>query len=98
MLSCSVRRVEGGVCLFVRGRVPFSNVERKRTSVIAGHRMPERSKSRAETGERMMVSYVKLQVVQTAEKVKSLRQERGWTYDAMSGDGSVIADTLKLFG
>ena len=27
-----------------------------------------------------------------------LRQERGWTYDAMSGDGSVIADTLKLFG
>ena len=45
-------KMSGGDC--------FSKAEGQRTSVIAGHRMPERSKSRAETAERSIVSYVAL--------------------------------------
>ena len=46
--------------IYLSGGKRFSKVESQPTSVIAGHRMPERSKSRAETVERSIVSYAAL--------------------------------------
>ena len=64
------------------------------TSVIAGHRMPERFESRAETGGKGLVSLRRIALNRSVIETL-LRQERGGTYDAMSGEGPVIADTLK---
>lgn len=83
--------------VYMSGGDRFSKMDGKLTSVIAGHRMPERSKSRAETVSRIIISHVALELYKSAIKTL-VRQERGRTYDAMSGEGSVIADTLKLFG
>jgi hypothetical protein len=97
MLSCSVGRVEGRICLFVRRQAVFEGGE----STYVGHSWSSyaRTIEKQSRNCREKNSQSRCIVFRIDRKVeKRFRQERGWTYDAMSGDCSVIADTLKLFG
>jgi len=57
--------------------------------------MPERPEGRTEAAERMLLVMRCLLSLKTGGRCL-LRQERGRTHFAMSGDCSVVADTLKL--
>jgi hypothetical protein len=66
---------------------------KSRTSVITGHRVPERSKRRAEPVQRSLS--VGGCWPRDRWETELDPSQKGGTYDAMSGDCAVIADTLK---